>query len=164
MASLFSESVPKPLADTIRPSEFQDIFGQEHLLYSNSPILRSLKADCMPNIILWGTAGCGKTSIARILVQKSGYYAESISAVTSSTAEIRKIFTDAENRLNAGMKTIVLVDEIHRFNKTLQDIFLPYLENGTITLIGATTENPSFELSNALLSRCKVITLKRLSS
>ena len=118
----------------------------------------------MPNIILWGTAGCGKTSIARILVQKSGYYAESISAVTSSTAEIRKIFTDAENRLNAGIKTVVLVDEIHRFNKTLQDIFLPYLENGTITLIGATTENPSFELSNALLSRCKVITLKRLTT
>ena len=164
MASLFSASTPRPLADSIRPSEFQDIFGQEHLFDTNSPILRSLKADCMPNIILWGAAGCGKTSIARILVGKSGYYAELISAVTSSTAEIRKIFTDAENRLNAGIKTVVLVDEIHRFNKTLQDIFLPYLENGTITLIGATTENPSFELSNALLSRCKVITLKRLST
>lgn len=164
MASLFSASTPRPLADSIRPSEFQDIFGQEHLFDSNSPILRSLKADCMPNIILWGAAGCGKTSIARILVQKSGYYAELVSAVTSSTAEIRKIFADAENRLKAGTKTVVLVDEIHRFNKTLQDIFLPYLENGTITLIGATTENPSFELSNALLSRCKVITLKRLST
>ncbi|MFQ3307392.1 MAG: putative ATPase [Candidatus Midichloriaceae bacterium] len=164
MTSLFSASITKPLADTIRPSEFQDVFGQEHLFDNNSPILRALEAECMPNIILWGEAGCGKTTVARILVQKSGCHVESISAVTSSTADIRKIFIDAENRVNAGIKTVVLVDEIHRFNKTLQDIFLPYLENGTITLIGATTENPSFELSNALLSRCKVITLKRLSA
>ncbi len=163
MTSLFSTLVPKPLADEVRPSEFGDVFGQKELFQNNSSILRALNANCIPNIILWGTAGCGKTTIVRILIKKGGYYSESISAVTNSTADIRKIFGDAEKRLEAGTKTIVLVDEIHHFNKALQDIFLPYLENGTITLIGATTENPSFELSNALLSRCKVVTLNTLS-
>ena len=128
MTSLFSTSISKPLADEIRPSKFEDVFGQEELLQNNSSILRLLNTNYIPNIILWGTAGCGKTTIARILIKKSGYYSESISAVTNGTADIKKIFADAEKRLEAGTKTIVLVDEIHRFNRTLQDIFLPYLE------------------------------------
>lgn len=153
----------KPLADRIRPTEFKDIFGQEHLLASKSQLSSMMDAKTISNIILWGPPGTGKTTIARIIAEKSGGYLESVSAVVSGTAVFKKIFIEAEKRKAKGSHTILLVDEIHHLNRSQQDIFLPHLENGTIILIGATTENPSFELNSALLSRCKVLVLNRLS-
>jgi len=152
----------KPLADEIRPTTIEEIFGQEHLFADNSHIKQMINSGYVQNIILWGPPGSGKTTIARILAKESQYHVESVSAVVNNTQEIKQIFNNAKNRKNQGFNTILIVDEIHHFNRSQQDIFLPYLEDGNITLIGATTENPSFELNSALLSRCIVLVLKSL--
>lgn len=164
MSLLSKRNDTKPLADRIRPNEFDQVFGQEHLLAPGAQIEYMLSSGIISNIIFWGPPGCGKTTIARILADKSNYHFESISAVISGTAEFKKIFNEAEKRKVQGIKTLLLVDEIHHLNRSQQDIFLPYLENGTIVLVGATTENPSFELNGALLSRCKVLVVNRLDN
>lgn len=163
MSSLFKNiKSSKPLAEEIRPTIIEDIFGQEHLFVDNSQIKLMLNASNIQNIILWGPPGSGKTTIARILAKECKYHIESISAVINATSDIKQIFNNAKSRKYQGINTLLIVDEIHHFNRTQQDIFLPYLEDGTITLIGATTENPSFELNSALLSRCMVLSLKSL--
>ncbi len=164
MSSLFKNSKnSKPLAEEIRPTNIDEIFGQEHLFTDNSQIKQMLNASHIQNIIFWGPPGSGKTTIARILAKQCKYHIESISAVINATSDIKQIFSNAKARKSQGINTILIVDEIHHFNRTQQDIFLPYLEDGTVTLIGATTENPSFELNGALLSRCMVLTLKSLN-
>ncbi len=163
MTSLFTTTkTSRPLADEIRPTTIDEIFGQEHLFADNSQIRQMISSGHIQNIILWGPSGSGKTTIARILVKESKYHIEAVSAVVNGIQEIKQIFNNAKNRKSQGINTILIVDEIHHFNRTQQDIFLPYLEDGTVTLIGATTENPSFELNSALLSRCIVLVLKSL--
>lgn len=164
MSSLFKDNNKSiPLADKIRPTSINDVFGQEHLFTENSQITQMINASNIQNLILWGPPGTGKTTIARILAQQCKYHTESISAVINATNDIKQIFNNAKNRKDQGVNTLLIVDEIHHFNKSQQDIFLPFLEDGTITLIGATTENPSFELNNALLSRCMVLNLEPLN-
>lgn len=165
MLSLFdTKNDRKPLAEILRPHELLDVYGQEHLLAAGSLIESMLNAKYLTNLILWGPPGSGKTTIARILAEKSGYHFESISAVVSGTSHFRELFEKASVRKEQGIETLLLVDEIHHLNRSQQDIFLPHLENGTITLIGATTENPSFELNGALLSRCKTLVVNRLTT
>ncbi len=163
MESLFEKNVQKPLAERMRPQSFADVVGQEHLLTDKAPLMRMVRGKKITSFILWGPPGTGKTTIARLLAHKTGYYFEQISAVFSGVADLRKVFAEAQNRRRMGQGTILFVDEIHRFNRAQQDGFLPYVEDGTIILVGATTENPSFELNSALLSRCKVYVLNRLS-
>jgi putative ATPase len=154
----------RPLADILRPSTLNDVFGQDHLLDEGAPLKRMLDTGVVTSTILWGPPGSGKTTIARLLAQQSGYHFESVSAVMTGVPEIKKLFALAKQRKAHGMNTILFVDEIHRFNRAQQDAFLPHVEDGTIVLVGATTENPSFELNGALLSRCKVLVLKPLDS
>ena len=157
------EDKNRPLADLMRPKSFEDVLGQEHLLTEGTLFYNAIQSDTIfPSIIFWGTPGCGKTSMARLIAGHSDAKFVMISAITSATAELRKIFQRAEIDKEAGKRTLLLVDEIHRFNRSQQDLFLPYVENGTIILIGATTENPSFELNSALLSRCKVLVLNAI--
>ncbi|MCT4635357.1 MAG: replication-associated recombination protein A [Rickettsiales bacterium] len=164
MSSLFkTNNKSTPLADNIRPTSIDNVFGQDHLFTDNSQIKQMINTSNVQNIILWGPPGTGKTTIARIIAQQCKYHTESISAVINATSDIKQIFNNAKNRKEKGINTLLIVDEIHHFNKSQQDIFLPFLEDGTITLIGATTENPSFELNNALLSRCIVLNLKPLN-
>ncbi|MCD6035053.1 MAG: ATPase central domain protein [Rickettsiales bacterium] len=162
--SLFSTNTPapSPLADRLRPSTFEGVVGQEHLLGSEGLLTRLLASGHIPSVILWGPPGCGKTTIAKIMARTSGCHFDIVSAVSSGTADLKKLFEQAEFRQQQGIRTLLLVDEIHRFNRAQQDVFLPFIENGTIVLVGATTENPSFELNPALLSRCKVLVLHRL--
>jgi putative ATPase len=164
MKSLFKTNNQKPLADKIRPTNIDEIFGQDHLFAPNSVIRKMIDAKLLQNIILWGPAGSGKTTIARIIASNLKCHVEFLSAVTSNTSDLKQTFANAKNRKLENINTILIVDEIHHFNRTIQDIFLPYLEDGTITLIGATTENPSFELNGALLSRSTILTLKCLES
>lgn len=152
----------RPLADQMRPSSFTDVLGQDHLLAEDTLFANAIKTGNFPSIIFWGSAGCGKTTMARLIAKASGAIFVQLSAVSHATADLRKVFEQAEIDKQAGRRTILLIDEIHRFNRSQQDLFLPYIENGTIILIGATTENPSFELNSALLSRCKVLILNRL--
>jgi putative ATPase len=152
----------RPLADRMRPQSFDDVLGQEHLLAEGSLFANAIKTGHFPSIIFWGSAGCGKTTMARLIAKYSGALFVQLSAVSHATSDLRKVFEQAEIDKGAGKRTILLIDEIHRFNRSQQDLFLPYIENGTIILIGATTENPSFELNSALLSRCKVLILNRL--
>ena len=159
---LFNNPDIAPLADRMRPKTFAEVVGQEHLTAENNPLGRMLKTKQFSSVILWGPPGCGKTTIAKLLASSSGYEMEIVSAVTSGIADLKKIFEKAAIRLQDGFRTLLFVDEIHRFNRSQQDVFLPYIENGTILLVGATTENPSFELNSALLSRCRVLVLKRL--
>lgn len=154
--------VGQPLADLLRPSELRDVVGQNHLLGDDGPLGRMLSAKRLSSMILWGPPGCGKTTIARLLAKGTDLYFQPISAVFSGVADLRKIFDAAAKRRRTGQGTLLFVDEIHRFNRSQQDGFLPYVEDGTVTLVGATTENPSFELNAALLSRCQVMVLRRL--
>ncbi len=151
-----------PLADRLRPKEFEEMVGQEHLLGEGGVINNFVKNGFLPSLILWGVPGCGKTTLANIIAGKSGRHLEILSAITTGVADLKKIFADAGVRKKDGIETLLFVDEIHRFNRAQQDVFLPFIEKGVITLIGATTENPSFELNGALLSRCKVLILNRL--
>lgn len=162
MTNLFTQSAPRPLADKLRPRVLSEVVGQSHLLAEEAPIGRMVAAGRLASMILWGPPGCGKTTIARLLADAVGVYFEPVSAVASGVAELRKIFESAAGRRDAGQGTLLFVDEIHRFNRAQQDVLLPYVEDGTVTLVGATTENPSFELNGALLSRCQVFVLNRL--
>ena len=154
---------PRPLADRLRPQRLSDVIGQDHLVGEHGTLTRMLSAGRIPSIIFWGPPGTGKTTIARLLAGETGLVFEQMSAIFSGVADLKKAFEQARMRREQGRATLLFVDEIHRFNKSQQDSFLPYVENGTITLVGATTENPSFELNGALLSRCQVLVLNRLS-
>ncbi len=158
----FGKDAPRPLADRLRPQKLADVVGQDHLVGSDGVITRMLAAGRIPSIILWGPPGTGKTTIARLLAGETGLAFEQISAIFSGVADLKKVFEQARIRREQGRGTLLFVDEIHRFNKPQQDSFLPYVEDGTIILVGATTENPSFELNGALLSRAQVLVLNRL--
>lgn len=161
-SGLFDQLAPRPLADRMRPNTLDEVVGQDHVLAPEAPLGRMLAAGRLASIVLWGPPGCGKTTIARLLAERTDLHFEPLSAVFSGVADLRKAFEAARERRAAGKGTLLFVDEIHRFNRAQQDGFLPYVEDGTITLVGATTENPSFELNAALLSRCHVLVLKRL--
>ncbi len=156
------DEAAKPLADRLRPQTVGEVVGQEHLLGAGGAISRLIDRGFLPSLILWGPPGVGKTTIARLLAEAAGYEFQQISAVFSGVADLKKVFEGAQQRHRMGARTVLFVDEIHRFNRAQQDSFLPYVEAGVVTLIGATTENPSFELNGALLSRCQVFVLKRL--
>src|SRR5689334_2160339 len=151
-----------PLADRLRPRTLADVVGQEHLTGPDGAIGRMVAAGKLASMILWGPPGTGKTSIARLLADAVGMRFVAISAVFSGVADLKKLFAEARTAARAGQHTLLFVDEIHRFNRAQQDGFLPFVEDGTVTLVGATTENPSFELNAALLSRCQVLILRRL--
>ena len=159
---LFEAQAPRPLADRLRPQRLEEIVGQDHLIGPNAPIGRMLAAGQISSMILWGPPGCGKTTLARLIAEKVDLHFEMLSAIFSGVADLRKIFDAAKQRRLMGRGTLLFIDEIHRFNRSQQDGFLPHVEDGTIVLVGATTENPSFELNAALLSRCQVFVLNRL--
>jgi putative ATPase len=161
-AAGLTPEAPRPLADRLRPQSLDEVVGQDHLLGAEGPIRRMARAHRLASMILWGPPGTGKTTIARLLAKEAGYEFQQLSAVFSGVADLKKAFEAARARRLAGQATLLFVDEIHRFNRAQQDGFLPFVEEGTVTLVGATTENPSFELNGALLSRCQVYVLKRL--
>ena len=154
---------PRPLADRLRPRRLSEVIGQDHLLGPEGPIGAMLGSGSLSSMILWGPPGVGKTTIARLLADETKLHFEQISAIFTGVQDLRKVFEAAKLRRRQGRGTLLFVDEIHRFNKAQQDGFLPHMEDGTIVLVGATTENPSFELNAALLSRAQVLTLNRLS-
>jgi len=157
-----SDGTPHPLADRLRPKVLEDVLGQDHILGEGGPLHRMLESGRLPSLILWGPPGTGKTTIARLLADQVGLDFVQLSAVFSGVADLRKAIDAARERRQVGRGTLLFVDEIHRFNRAQQDGFLPVVEDGTIVLVGATTENPSFELNAALLSRCQVLVLNRL--
>ena len=156
------EAKDRPLADRLRPARLDEVIGQDHILSPQAPLGAMLEAGSLTSLIFWGPPGVGKTTIARLLADASDRAFVQISAIFSGVAELRKVFEAAKTRNRTGQGTLLFVDEIHRFNKAQQDGFLPYMEDGTIVLVGATTENPSFELNAAVLSRAQVLVLKRL--
>ncbi len=162
MTGLFEAAAPRPLADRLRPKSLAEVVGQGHLLGPEGPIGRMVATQRLASMILWGPPGSGKTTIARLLAQVTRLHFEPLSAVFSGVADLRKVFEAARKRRELGEGTLLFIDEIHRFNRAQQDGFLPYVEDGTVILVGATTENPSFELIAALLSRCQVLVLHRL--
>jgi len=167
MVSLFeaaglSEKAPRPLADRLRPSSLHEVVGQDHLLGEQGMLTRMVKAGRLGSVIFWGPPGTGKTTVARLLAEETDLHFEQLSAIQSGVQDLRKVFETARARREHGKGTLLFVDEIHRFNRSQQDSFLPYMEDGTVILVGATTENPSFELNSALLSRSSVLTFKRL--
>ena len=162
--SLFDSPKSEPLASRMRPVNLEEFAGQQHLIGEGKILRKMIESDNVSSMIFWGPPGVGKTTLARIIAKQTKSEFITFSAVTSGIKEIKKVMEDADNNKRLGIKTIVFVDEIHRFNKAQQDAFLPFVEKGSIVLIGATTENPSFEVNNALLSRCRVFVLKELSS
>ncbi|GAB1361751.1 hypothetical protein MASR1M32_09870 [Rhodobacter sp.] len=156
-------TAPRPLADRLRPRALSEVIGQEQVLSPDGPLGAMLAANSLSSLILWGPPGVGKTTIARLLADRTDLAFVQISAIFTGVPDLRKVFEAARIRRQNGQGTLLFVDEIHRFNKAQQDGFLPYMEDGTILLVGATTENPSFELNAALLSRSQVIILERLS-
>lgn len=166
-ASLFEaggleQDTPRPLADRLRPKTLSDVVGQSHLLGATGILTRMIEAGRLSSVIFWGPPGSGKTTIARLLAEHTNCHFEQLSAIQSGVQDLRKVFEAARTRRRDGLGTVLFVDEVHRFNRSQQDSFLPVMEDGTIVLIGATTENPSFELNSALLSRASVLTLNRL--
>lgn len=162
-SSLFETPDSEPLASRMRPRSLDEFAGQTHLIGEGKILRKMIESDNVSSMIFWGPPGVGKTTLARIIAIQTKSEFITFSAVTSGIKEIKKVMEDADNNKRLGIKTIVFVDEIHRFNKAQQDAFLPFVEKGSIVLIGATTENPSFEVNNALLSRCRVFVLKELS-
>ncbi len=161
-ASLFERNVPQPLAARMRPRSLDEVVGQNHLLAPGKPLRESIEKGSVGSMIFWGPPGSGKTTLARVIAQYTDREFVSFSAVTEGVPRVREIVAEAESRRRLGRGTILFADEIHRFNKAQQDAFLPHVESGTITLIGATTENPSFEINGALLSRVRVFVLQPL--
>ncbi len=153
---------PRPLADRLRPHSLSEVVGQEHLLSTDGPLGRMVERETPHSVILWGPPGTGKTTIARLLSSAFRLHFDQLSAIFSGVADLKKAFEAARQRRRIGQGTLLFVDEIHRFNRSQQDSFLPVVEDGTVVLVGATTENPSFELNGALLSRCQVLVLRRL--
>ncbi|AWN55190.1 replication-associated recombination protein A [Methylobacterium sp. 17Sr1-1] len=167
MSDLFASAgldrdAPRPLADTLRPTSLAEVVGQEHLTGEGGALTRLLRGRNLGSLILWGPPGTGKTTVARLLAGETDLHFEQISAIFSGVAELRKVFEAARARRAAGRGTLLFVDEIHRFNRAQLDAFLPVVEDGTVTLVGATTENPSFELNAALLSRARVLVFRAL--
>ena len=169
MADLFDsspdavpDSAPRPLADRLRPARLEEVIGQEQVLGPEAPLGVMLKSGALSSLVFWGPPGVGKTTIARLLADVTDLHFVQISAIFTGVQELRKVFEAAKHRRANGQGTLLFVDEIHRFNKAQQDGFLPHMEDGTILLVGATTENPSFELNAALLSRAQVLVLTRL--
>jgi putative ATPase len=162
MELLAQKLAMQPLPEILRPQTIADVVGQGHLLAPNAPLGRMLAARKLTSLIFWGPPGTGKTSMARLLAEATGLVFQPVSAVASGVADLRKIFEAAQQRRQNGQGTLLFVDEVHRFNRGQQDVLLPYTEDGTVVLVGATTENPSFALNGALLSRCQVLVLHRL--
>jgi putative ATPase len=161
-AAGLADSAPWPLADRLRPKSLDEVVGQDHLLGEQGMLRRMVKAGRLGSVIFWGPPGTGKTTVARLLAEETDLHFEQLSAIQSGVADLRKVFDAARARRETGKGTLLFIDEIHRFNRAQQDSFLPYMEDGTVILVGATTENPSFELNSALLSRATVLTFKRL--
>jgi putative ATPase len=167
LATLFEaagleKGAPRPLADRLRPTKLSEVVGQEQLVGPNGTLTRMLKSGRLPSLILWGPPGSGKTTVARLLAHETKLEFEQLSAIFSGVQDLRKAFDRAKARREQGKGTLLFIDEIHRFNRAQQDSFLPHMEDGTITLVGATTENPSFELNGAVLSRASVLVFNRL--
>jgi putative ATPase len=167
LATLFEaagleKGAPRPLADRLRPTKLSEVVGQEQLVGPNGTLTRMLKSGRLPSLILWGPPGSGKTTVARLLAHETKLEFEQLSAIFSGVQDLRKAFDRAKARREQGRGTLLFIDEIHRFNRAQQDSFLPHMEDGTITLVGATTENPSFELNGAVLSRASVLVFNRL--
>ena len=163
MESLFTmEEDTRPLADRMRPQSLEEFVGQKHLVEKGKILWQMIENDQITSMVFWGPPGVGKTTLAQIIAHQTDSHFVSFSAVTSGIKDIKVVMADADQRKRMGQRTIVFVDEIHRFNKAQQDAFLPYVEKGSIILIGATTENPSFEVNSALLSRCRVFVLHAL--
>jgi putative ATPase len=161
--SLFASPDSTPLAARMRPRTLQEYVGQESILGPGRALRRAIESDAVPSMILWGPPGTGKTTLAEVIARSTGAHFERLSAVSAGVADLRRVVAEAQTRARVGKRTVLFVDEIHRFNKGQQDAVLPYVEDGTIVLIGATTENPSFEVNSALLSRARVFVLNQLT-